>query len=642
MSDSPILHSECHCTGTRVIHRVVWSLSIVLLAAGRATASPPAGYYDGVDARTASDMRTTVHGAIKDHTRYPYTSSSTDTWDILDMAQENPADSSKVLDVYKNASYTKQGGGNSFYNREHAWPKSYGFPIDGSTNYAYTDCHHLMIGDSSYNSSRGNKPYGTCSSSCTEKATDSNNGLGGGSGTYLGNSNWTSGSGSTGTWETWIGRRGDVARALLYMDVRYEGGTHGITGAAEPDLVLTDNVSLIVSDTTQNKSTAYMGMRSVLLQWHKDDPVDDFERDRHEIVYFYQGNRNPFIDHPEWVDCIFNGTCAKPWINEFHYDNSGADTGEFVEIAGYTGTDLTGWKVYGYDGDTGTYYKTVNLSGTIPDDGDCMGVVSVAFSAMQNGPDGLALVDGSGAVVQFISYEGSFAATNGPANGLTSTDIGVSESGSTPTGYSLRVTGAGDQASLFEWQAAASATDGAANTGQSLAGYCAGGSGSGGSAVVWINELHYDNAGSDTNEFVEVAGTAGTNLSGWKLVPYNGSGGTQYSSTNLSGTIPNEQNNFGTLAFSISGLQNGAPDGVALIDGGGNVVQFLSYEGSFTATDGPANGVTSTDIGVSESDSTSSGHSLQLSGTGGAYSDFTWQAAAAHTSGTKNTGQTLQ
>ncbi len=605
-----------------------------------ATAAPPSGYYNGVDARTSTAMRSTVHDTIDDHTRYPYTSSATDTWDILDLAQENPSNSTRILDVYRNASYTKAGGGNSFYNREHAWPKSYGFPNDGSTNYPYTDCHHLFLGDSSYNSSRGNKPYNTCSGSCTEKPTDSNNGQGGGSGTYLGNSNWTSGSGSTGTWETWIGRRGDVARALLYMDVRYEGGTHGVTGAAEPDLILTNNASLIVANSSQNLSTAYMGMLSVLLQWHKDDPVDSFEESRHETVAFYQGNRNPFIDHPEWVDCIFSGVCAKPWINEFHYDNSGADVGEFVEIAGYAGTDLTGWKIYGYDGDTGTYYKTVTLSGTIPDHGNCMGVVSATFSSMQNGPDGLALVDGSGAVVQFISYEGAFAATDGPANGSTSIDVGVSETGSTPVGYSLRVTGTGDHKSLFAWQSPASATSGSANTGQTLSGHCAGGGG--GSPVMWINELHYDNAGTDSNEFVEVAGTAGTNLSGWKLVPYNGSNGAQYSSTNLSGTIPNEQNGFGTLAFSISGLQNGAPDGVALIDGSGAVVQFLSYEGSFTATDGPANGVTSTDIGVSESDSTPVGHSLQLSGTGGTYSSFTWQSAAAHTSGSKNTGQTLQ
>ena len=169
-------------------------------------------------------------------------------------------------------------------------------------------------------------PYRYCVS-CTEKVTEYNNGQGGGSGTYPGNSNWRSGSGETGSWETWIGRRGDVARALFYMDVRYEGGTHGITDAAEPDLILTDSNGLIVSDTSENKSVAYMGMLSVLLEWHEADPVDDVERARNDTVYSYQGNRNPFIDHPEWVHCVFEDTCNQPWINEFHYDNDGGDTG---------------------------------------------------------------------------------------------------------------------------------------------------------------------------------------------------------------------------------------------------------------------------------------------------------------------------
>lgn len=609
-----------------------------VLVASIALASIPTGYYDGVNALTQSNMRTSVHNAIKDHMRYPYTSSATDTWDILDAADEDPNNSSNILDLYKNASYPKAGGGNSNYNREHSWPKSYGFPNDSSTNYPYTDCHHLFACDSGYNSSRNNRYYDYCDASCDEKPTNYNNGQGGGSGTYPGNSNWR----DTDTWETWMGRRGDVARALLYMDVRYEGGTHGITGASEPDLILTDNVNLIVADANNNKSTAYMGLLSVLLEWHYLDPVDNDERARNDVVYSYQGNRNPFVDHPEWVECVFEGICARPWINEFHYDNSGADTGEFVEIAGYAGTSLSGWTIYGYNGADGGYYKTVSLSGTIPDDGDCMGVVSVAFSSMQNGPDGLALVDNNGDVVEFISYEGSFTATDGPADGMTSEDIGVSESSSTPSGDSLSLGGSGDHVSLFTWESPDSNTQDSANTNQSLAGYCAAvGGGSSGSFDAWINEIHYDNSGADSNEFVEIAGTAGLDLSGWKLIGYNGSGGGLYKTTNLLGTISNQQNGYGTLAYSISGLQNGAPDGIALVDDNGDVVQFLSYEGDFTATDGPADGLTSDDIGVSESGSTPSGYSLQLSGTGSSYSDFTWQSAASHTSGSRNTGQTF-
>ena len=618
----------------------VCACMVLFLAAPASLGGPGAGYYDGVDASDAASLRSTLHDVIKDHTRFPYTSSATDTWDILDAADEDPNNSSNILDIYKNASYTKEGGGNSNYNREHSWPKSYGFPDDGSTNYPYTDCHHLFVCDSGYNSSRSNKPYRDCDSGCTEKTTDVNDGRGGGSGTFAGNSNWTEGSGATGKWQTWVGRKGDVARALFYMDVRYEGGTHSVTLADEPDLILTDNMTLVVSDTTENKDVAYMGKLSDLLSWHRDDPVDYLEEDRTDIIETYQDNRNPFIDHPEWADCIFDDQCALPWINEIHYDNTGADTGEFVEVAGLDGTNLTGWTLVAYNGNDGKKYKTVNLSGSFTDDEGCMSAIKFSISGLQNGPDGIALVDPNDNVVQFLSYEGDFAATDGPADGLDSVDIGVSESSSTPVGHSLQLSGTGDAYNHFSWQSAGAETDGSSNTNQTLEGFC------GGAAVVyddpWINEIHYDNSGADTGEFVEIAGEAGLNLSGWNIVAYNGGNGQSYKTTALSGTIPDQDNGFGTLAFAISGLQNGAPDGLALVDDGGTVIQFLSYEGSFDANNGPADGMTSTNIGVSESGSTAVGDSLRLSGTNGCeYADFTWQSPAAETEGSVNTGQSF-
>ena len=151
-----------------------------------------------------------------------------------------------------------------------------------------------LIGLLPYNSSRSNNPYRNCDATCTERTTLENNGQGGGSGEYPGNSNWREGAHETGTWETWIGRRGDVARALFYMDMRYEGGTHGDTGALEPDLILTDDNDLIVTTNT-NADVAYMGMLTVLLQWHVEDPVDDLEHDRNDVVFSFQENRNPFI-----------------------------------------------------------------------------------------------------------------------------------------------------------------------------------------------------------------------------------------------------------------------------------------------------------------------------------------------------------
>jgi predicted extracellular nuclease len=159
---------------------------------------------------------------------------------------------------------------------------------------------------------------------------------------------------------------------------------------------------------------------------------------------------------------------------------------------------------------------------------------------------------------------------------------------------------------------------------------------------VFINEIHYDNASTDAGEAIEIAGPAGTDLTGWTIVLYNGSGGAPYNTTTLTGVIPNQQNGFGTLSFTypVNGIQNGSPDGIALVNGS-TVVQFLSYEGTFTAVGGPANGMLSTDIGVSEPDSTTVGHSLMLTGSGQFYEDFTWNAPAPNTFGAVNSGQSF-
>ena len=155
---------------------------------------------------------------------------------------------------------------------------------------------------------------------------------------------------------------------------------------------------------------------------------------------------------------------------------------------------------------------------------------------------------------------------------------------------------------------------------------------------IFINEIHYDNAGGDTGEAVEVAGPAGTNLAGYSLVAYNGSNSAAYSSMNLIGTLEDQEGGLGTAAFSISGLQNGAPDGIALVGPGDALIQFLSYEGTFTGAGGAADGVLSTDIGVSESGSGPVGESLQLTGVGTTYEDFTWAGSAASSFGAPNTG----
>ncbi|WP_095509220.1 endonuclease [Rubrivirga marina] len=122
-----------------------------------------------------------------------------------------------------------------------------------------------------------------------------------------------------------------------------------------------------------------------------------------------------------------------------------------------------------------------------------------------------------------------------------------------------------------------------------------------------ITEIHYDNAGEDAGEGVEVAGPPGTSLDGWRLVLYNGNGGRVYDEVALAGALPAS----GAVWADTPGLQNGSPDGVALVGPDGAVAELLSYEGAFEGTDGPAFGLRSMDLGAAEGPDTPRGQSLQ-------------------------------
>ncbi len=160
---------------------------------------------------------------------------------------------------------------------------------------------------------------------------------------------------------------------------------------------------------------------------------------------------------------------------------------------------------------------------------------------------------------------------------------------------------------------------------------------------VFINEFHYDHVGTDSGEFIEIAGPAGTDLTGWTIVLYNGLNSSVYGTESLTGLIPDQSGGFGTVSISYpsNGIQNGDPDGFALVNNG-TVVQFLSYEGVITAIDGPASGMTSTDIELSESTLTPIDSSLHLIGTGTTYENFIWAVSSgANTQGAINTGQSF-
>lgn len=387
-----------------------------------------------------------------------------------------------------------------------------------------------------------------------------------------------------------------------------------------------------------------------------------------------------------------------PRINEIHYDNSGTDSGEQIEISGPVGTSIEQWSIVLYNGNGSVTYDTRILTGVLPAtceaDGVGRGVTVATYSVngIQNGnPDGIALVNAAGQVVEFLSYGGTITAANGPAAGLTSVDIGLTEGSGTPIGHSLERSGdngwsAGPNsfgncntnefptavASITVSPAAATIIRGSSQQFTATA-YDASGeplpnvtlawrssaptiaqvntsgvatallpgdaeisasaaNGVSAKAILHIDEappkdlpltrfseLHYDNTGIDAGESIEIEGPAGTDLTNWRVVLYNGSGGASYNTRTLTGSIPANCGARGVILLSYpqDGIQNGSPDGLALVNADGQVVEFLSYEGTFTAVGGPANGLTSVDIGVSQATSTPLGQSLQRNALGG-------------------------
>lgn len=245
----------------------------------------PPGYYNSANGLSGSSLQSALHEIINNHTKYPYTSSNTDVWDILKNVDEDPSNSSNVILLYTGRSQAKSENsgesstaGNNRWNREHVWSKSHGFPNESDT--AYTDIHHLRPADESVNSSRGNKDFdngGTAHSEATDCNYDSD------------------------SWEPRDAVKGDVARMMFYMEVRYDPGVH--TDGTNYDLELVDNTGT---------SGATFGKLSTLITWHTNDPVDDTERTRNDEVYSYQGNRNPFVDYPEFVSSIWGNGPLSP------------------------------------------------------------------------------------------------------------------------------------------------------------------------------------------------------------------------------------------------------------------------------------------------------------------------------------------
>ncbi|MCU1431979.1 MAG: Endonuclease/exonuclease/phosphatase [Actinotalea sp.] len=155
----------------------------------------------------------------------------------------------------------------------------------------------------------------------------------------------------------------------------------------------------------------------------------------------------------------------------------------------------------------------------------------------------------------------------------------------------------------------------------------------------YISEIHYDNAGTDAGEFVEVHLPPGTTSAGLEVVLYNAGSTTTYDTDAVPPvTAPAGSPAVAVVSYPSNGIQNGSPDGVALVRNG-MLVELLSYEGVFTATNGPAAGIASTDIGVSEAGTESVGRSLSRTYSA-ATGTLVWAGPAAATPGAVNPGAT--
>jgi endonuclease I len=224
-------------------------------------------YYADALGKTGPQLKAALHTIISTMDKINYDQ----VWDGIKATDEDPNNPNNVIEIYSGKSVPKDtnGGDPDDWNREHVWAKSHG--DFGTATGPGTDLHHLRAEDVTVNSTRGNKDFdngGSAVDQCSGCLTDSD------------------------SFQPRDAVKGDVARMILYMAVRYDGDD----GFAD----------LEPNESTSNSSNPAIGKLSVLLAWNDQDPPDAGEMRRNEIIYSqFQHNRNPFIDHPEWADSIY-------------------------------------------------------------------------------------------------------------------------------------------------------------------------------------------------------------------------------------------------------------------------------------------------------------------------------------------------
>ncbi len=255
----------------------------------------PAGYYTSATG-TGTTLLNNLHNLIDNHTVRSYTQLWTDfqTTDtkpngkVWDMYSDKTCDT----DPYEFTFSTNQCGTYNSeadcYNREHSFPKSW---WGGTEDDQYTDLFHLVPTDGYVNAGRSNYEFGEVSSGTTY-----------GNGSKVGANTYSGSSGAT-AFEPIDEYKGDFARSYFYMATRYS------------DLINSWTTSPMIDGDVNDAdgSTFEEWALNMLVAWHNADPVSQKERNRNDAVYGIQGNRNPFIDHPEWVSSIWAN--AAPTLN---------------------------------------------------------------------------------------------------------------------------------------------------------------------------------------------------------------------------------------------------------------------------------------------------------------------------------------
>jgi len=225
------------------------------------------GLYNETEGLSGSALKTELHNIIKNHTVVSYY----DTKYVLADSDQDPSNPNNIIEVYTGWSHdaTDYGTGGDHLNREHVWAKSHG---DFNEVYPmYSDIHNLKPADASVNMSRSNKDFDNGGTQHQEAT-----------GCYY----------TSDTWEPRDEVKGDVARIIFYMATRYEGDD--------------GEIDLKVVDYVDTYPLPEFGKLSTLIEWNNQDPPDDFERNRNDVIETHQHNRNPFIDNPEWINYIWN------------------------------------------------------------------------------------------------------------------------------------------------------------------------------------------------------------------------------------------------------------------------------------------------------------------------------------------------